>query len=185
MDRPAGNLPPPIGGRRIHGAAAAAGAALLLRRLVPETGGRGSASDRGAAGLFLGRTGAAGCRLRHDHRPPAERRPRQNLRAPEPAFPPAAERRDAGHHDRRRHRCGALSRLSAGAGGNRGRHQHLGDLRPSPLPVRLPLSAGDPGLAEIRRAGAARPRLIARPARETLRAARAVGAAPGAAPPAR
>ena len=158
-------------------AAAAAGAALLLDRLQPQGGaGRGASADRRGAlcGAWAGaqRRRIGGCR-----RAAQGRRPDARVPQAEHAFPAAARSRAADHHDRAGHRRRAVPRLHAGARCGRRARSQLAGVRPSQLHARLPVPARMAGPAEARRADAAGCGVLARPAGEALRAARAVGCA--------
>ena len=100
---------------------------------------------------------------------------------PNPHFRLPADPRAADHHDRAGHRRGAVPRLHAGARCGRRARPELAGVRPSQLHARLPVPARMAGPAEARRADAAGRGVLARPAGEALRAARAVGCAARAA----
>ncbi len=90
---------------------------------------------------------------------------------PNPHFRLPADRGAPDHHDRPGHRRRPVPRLPAAPRGRRHAGPHLAVLRCAALHPRLPVPARLAGLAAIRRAGAHRPRLLPRPAREDLRAA--------------
>src|SRR5215472_15001803 len=140
-------------GRR-RGASAGLGGALREPRPRPQ--GRGVEPCRGA---------------------PQEGQPREGEAAPQQAFRPA-RRRARRHHGRPRHRHRTVPRLRAGAPRYRRDRQVVAVLRRPQLHARLPLPARVAGRPQGRRAHPHGRRVLARHAREDLRAGPPVGPSP-------
>ena len=163
--------PGELSAQGLRGHAAAAATAPLLHRIEPaRPRGRGPPAGRAHA-LRKPRPHARRRVLVLSVRAPRRRRAAARLPLGQPKLQASGKPRRSDHHDRSRHRRGAVSRLRRGTRGPGLPRAQLALLRRPAFRHRLPVPARVAALAQVRRAVAPRPGLLARPGGQDLRPA--------------